>query len=105
MSEKQVEVSYNFYNVPGYKQTAIKDIVDKNIDWKLDAYLKKVYTKKDAEVRLDYKVQKNKQWRYEARFLFDCDGQIFTYSSKVWFKYVEDLVNHAFKRFKEFLSK
>jgi hypothetical protein len=30
--EKQVEVSYNFYNVPGYKQTVIKDIVDKNIE-------------------------------------------------------------------------
>ncbi len=105
MAEKPVEVSYSFYNVPWYKQTVIKDIVDKNIDGKLDAYLKKVYTKKDAEIRLNYKIQKNKQGRYEAKFLFDCDGQVFTYSSKVWFKYVEDLVNHAFKRFKEFLSK
>ncbi|HCY21344.1 TPA: hypothetical protein DIC40_05890 [Patescibacteria group bacterium] len=73
MVEKQVEVSYSFYNVPGYKQTLIKDIVDKNIDGKLDAYLKKVYTKKDAEIRLNYKIQKNKQGRYEAKFLFDCD--------------------------------
>jgi hypothetical protein len=58
MTEKQVEVSYSFYNVPGYKQTVIKDIVDKNIDGKLDAYLKKIYTKQDAEVRLNYKIQK-----------------------------------------------
>jgi hypothetical protein len=105
MAEKPVELSYSFYNVPVYKQRMIKDIVEKNIDGKLDAYLKKVYTKKDAEVRVNYKIQRNKQWRYEAKFLFDCDGQIFTYGSKVWFKYVEDLVNHAFKHFKESLSK
>ena len=105
MADNQVEVSYSFYNVPGYKQSLIKNIVDKNIEGKLDAYLKKVYTKKDAEVRLNYKIQKNKQGRYEAKFLFDCDGEVFTYSSKVGFKYVEDLVNHAFKHFKESLSK
>ena len=105
MPDKQLEVSYKFYNIPTFKQTLIKDIVDKNIDGKLDAYLKKVFAKKDAEVRLDYKIQKNKQWKYEAKFLFHCDWELFTYSSKVWFKYVEDLVNHAFKRFKESLSK
>ena len=61
MTKKPIEVSYNFYNVPVYKQTVIKEIVDKNIDGKLDAYLQKVYNKKDAKVRIDYKIQKNKQ--------------------------------------------
>lgn len=100
-----VRVSYNFYNVPEIKQFIIKNIVTKNLDGKLDVYLKKVVQKKDAEISLDYKIQQNKQSKYEAKFLFMVDWKPFAYSSKTWFKYVEDLVNHAFARFKEHLSK
>jgi hypothetical protein len=36
--------------------------------------------------------------------LFHYDGKMFPYINKIWFKYIPDLVNHAFKHFKEFLS-
>ena len=105
MTEKQPQISYNFYNIPEEKQDVIKTIVGKNVEGKLDTYLKKITSKTDAEVSIEYKIQQNKQWRYEAKFLFDCDGKRFIYTNKTAFKYVEDLVNHAFERFKEHLSK
>jgi hypothetical protein len=106
MGDQHVHVSYSFYNVPEDKQEVIKEIVQKNLDVKMDAYFKKILSNKpDAEIKIDYKVDQNKQKRYEAKFLFDFDGKIFSYASKIGFKYVEDLVNHAFKHAKEFLSK
>ncbi len=105
MTENLLRVTSNFYNVPDIKQFIIKNIVTKNFDGKLDVYLKKLSAKKDAEVRLDYKIHQNKQGKYEAKFLFFLDWDRFTYSNKTGFKFVEDLVNHAFDRFKEHLSK
>ena len=105
MTDKAIHISYNFYNVAEDKQLVIKDIVAKNLEGKMDTYLKKVTVKPDAEIRIDYKIQQNKQGRYEAKFLFGCDGKQFVYNNKTAFKYVEDLVNHAFEHFKEFLSK
>lgn len=105
MSENAIQVTSNFYNVPEIKQFIIKNIVTKNFNGKLDVYLKKVFAKQDAKIRLDYKVQQNKQSKYEAKFLFTVDGKPFAYSNKTGFKYVEDLVNHAFDRYKEHLSK
>lgn len=87
------------------KQEIIKNIVKLNIDGKLDAYLKKVYEKHDAEITITYKIHQNKQWRYDSKFLFNSDWDLFTYDNKVAFKYVEDLVNHAFTHFKEYLSR
>ena len=78
-----VRVSYNFYNVPEAKQFVIKNIVTKNLEGKLDVYLKRVHAKPDAEVRLDYKIQQNKQGKYEAKFLFKVDGKPFTYANKI----------------------
>ncbi|MEI8092415.1 MAG: hypothetical protein WCG98_09965 [bacterium] len=99
-------ISFKFQDVRPEVQDNIKVIVQKNIDGKLDSYLKKIYKNKpDAEVRIDYKMQLNKQGKYECGFIFDFDGERFIYDSKVAFKFPEDLVNHAFKHFKEFLSK
>jgi len=100
-----IQISSNFYNVAEDKQSVIKNIVSKNLEGKLDVYLKKVTTKKDAQIRVDYKIHQNKQGKFEAKFLFYSDGDLFTYSNKTGFKFVEDLVNHAFDRFKEHLSK
>jgi len=105
MTRKPI-LSYKFFNVPVEKQKIIKEIVEKNIDWKIDSYLKKIYGKKDdIEVRIDYKFLQNKQKKYECSFIFIFDGKNFTYNSKTPFKYPEDLVNHAFRHFKEFVSK
>ncbi|MFA5747630.1 MAG: hypothetical protein WC872_00785 [Candidatus Absconditabacterales bacterium] len=98
-------VSYKFSNIIENEQQEIKDIVEKNINGKLDSYLKKIYSKKEnAEVRIEYNISQNKQKKYEASFLFHYDGKMFPYINKIGFKYIPDLVNHAFKHFKEFLS-
>lgn len=102
----QLKVTPNFQGVEPAIQEQIKALVQKNIDGKLDSYLKKIYKHKTtAEVRIEYKLIRNKQKKYECSFLFDFDGHTFMYKSKVAFKFPEDLVNHAFEHFKEYLSK
>lgn len=99
-------ISYKFYNVEEEKKEKIVDLVEKLSTSKKNTYLQKIYAnKEDAEIRIDYKIQQNKKNKYEAGFNFFYDGKLFPYSNKVAFKYVEDLVNHAFKRFNEHLSK
>lgn len=102
----QPKVAHKFQDVEPRVQENIMKLVQMNIDGKLDSYLKKVYkNKEDAEVRIEYKIIQNKQKKYECSFLFDFDGKTFMYESKVAFKFPEDLVNHAFKHFKEYMSK
>ncbi|MFA7717287.1 MAG: hypothetical protein WC875_01055 [Candidatus Absconditabacterales bacterium] len=99
-------VSYKFNDVPVEVQEQIKTLVQKNIDGKLDSYLKKIYkNKSSAIVRIDYKITCDKKKKYTGDFLFDFDGKNFIYENKVAFKFPEDVINHAFKHFKEFLSK
>jgi len=105
MAKKPV-ISYQFIDVPTDKQELVKQIVQKNLDVKMDSYFKKIYTNKDTvDVRIEYKIAENKQKKYEWTFNFSYDGKTFLYNNKVAFKYIEDIVNHAFKHFKEFLSK
>jgi len=103
--ENKPIISYQFVDVPVEKQELVKGIVQKNLDVKMDSYLKKIYTKKNtAEIRIEYKITETKQKKYEWTFNFSFDGKTFLYTNKVAFKYIEDIVNHAFKHFKEFLS-
>lgn len=105
MTNKPV-ISYKFANLDEKEQSLVKEIVEKNVGVKLDSYLKKIYSRNEnAKVRIDYTIQKNKQDKYEWSFVFLFDGQTFPYRNTTAFKYVEDVVNHAFKHFKEFLSK
>jgi len=105
MSKKPI-IAYQFINVSQDKEKLVKDIVEKNLDGKMDSYFKKIYTKKEtAEIRIDYTIQEDKKGKYEGSFKFNYDGKNFLYTNKRAFKFVEDIVNHAFKRFKEFLSK
>jgi acetone carboxylase gamma subunit len=95
-----VRIHERFYNVEGYKQEKIRDLIQKNLDGKMDSYLKSTAKKKDAEIFLDYKVEKNKRSRYEAKFRLLLDGKQYFYTSKSPFKFEDDLVNHAFDHFK-----
>lgn len=105
MAKKPV-ISYQFVDMPADKQETVKDIVQKNLEWKMDSYFKKIYANKDtAEIRIEYKIIENKQKKYEWSFNFNFDGKTFLYNNKIAFKFVEDIVNHAFKHCKEFLSK
>lgn len=105
MAKKPI-IAYQFLNVDKDKQKIVKEIVAINLEGKMDSYFKKIYSKKDtAEIRLDYTIQEDKKGKYEGSFKFNYDGKNFLYTNKRAFKFIEDVVNHAFKRFKEFLSK
>lgn len=105
MAKKPV-IAYQFINVAEDKQKFVKEIITKNLKGKMDSYFKKIYSKKDtAEIRIDYTIQEDKKGKYEGSFKFNYDGKNFLYTNKKAFKFIEDIVNHAFKRFKEFLSK
>lgn len=103
--EKKPVISYQFVNVSADKQELVKDLVQRNLEGKMDTYFKKVYANKDtAEIRIEYKVTENKQGKYEWSFHLNFDGKTFDYKNKVAFKFIEDVVNHAFVHFKELLS-
>jgi DNA-binding transcriptional regulator YbjK len=101
----RIKINYRFSDITELLQEHIKQLVNKNISQKLDRYLEKILSKEDAEVIIDIDIKKNKQNRYEGSFRFDLDGQIFVYKNDVPFKNIDDLVNHAFKHLKEYLSK
>ena len=69
-----------------------------------DSYLKPFFSKEDAEMKLNIHLEKNKQDKYEGKFIFHLDGKEIIYSNDVPFKEPLDVVNHAFKRLKEGLS-
>ena len=106
MAKQQIIVSYKFNDVSSADQDLIKDIVQKNLEWKLDSYFKKIFDgKPDAQARIDYTIKFHEQTKkYDADFVFAYDGHEFVYK-KEWFKILTDLVNHAFQHFKERLSK
>jgi len=88
-------------------QAIVKDIVQKNLDGKMDSYFKKIYAHKDtAEIRIDYVIEQNKQGKWVGDFKFIYDGEVFKWSTgEGWFKIIEDIPNHAFEHFKMHLSK
>jgi len=87
-------------------QEIIKEIVQKNLDGKMDSYFKKIYSKKDtAEIRIEYIISKNKLGKRKGDFKFNYDGEIFKRSTgDSGFKIIEDIPNHAFEHFKTHLS-
>lgn len=103
---KEPIISYQFIDLPVDRQERIKEIVQKNLDVKMDSYFKKIYTNKDtAEIRIEYRVAKNKQGKYTGDFKFNYDGAIFTWTTgEGGFKIMEDVINHAFDHFKTHLS-
>lgn len=74
--------SYQFVDVPVNMQEIIKDIVQRNIEGKMDSYFKKIYSKKDtAVIRIDYIISKNKLGKRIGDFKFSYDGEIFKRST------------------------
>jgi len=105
MAKKPI-VSYQFVDVPANMQEIIKDIVQKNLEGKMDSYFKKIYAKKDtAEIRIDYIISKNKLGKWIGDFKFNYDGVMFKWTTgEGGFKIIEDIPNHAFEHFKMHLS-
>lgn len=103
---KSPVISYQFVDVPANMQEIIKDIVQKNLEGKMDSYFKKIYSKKDtAEIRIEYIITKNKLGKRKGDFKFNYDGELFKWSTgDSGFKIIEDIPNHAFEHFKAHLS-
>ncbi len=99
-----VSIVAKLYNVEVVMQDVIKKAVSKNLAGKMDSYLKKLSTKKDAVVSLDYKIERNKHHKYDGKFRLFFDGKQYMYMTKTSFKFVEDVVSHAFDHFKLMLS-
>jgi len=100
MSKKPV-VSYKFYDLVEDEISTVKKLVEKNLSVKLDSYLNKIYSANaDAQVLIEYKISRDKRWRYETSFRFSYDGQHYVYKNSMPFKNLDDLVNHAFDHFK-----
>jgi len=105
MAKKPV-ISYQFVDVPDNMQEIIKNIVQKNLEGKMDSYFKKIYAKKDtAEIRIEYVIKQNKLGKRKGDFKFNYDGELFKRSTgDSGFKIIEDIPNHAFEHFKAHLS-
>ncbi len=105
MAKKPV-VSYQFVDIPANMQEIVKNLVQKNLEGKMDSYFKKIYTKKDtAEIRIDYIISKNKLGKRVGDFKFNYDGELFKRTTgEGGFKIIEDIPNHAFEHFKTHLS-
>lgn len=69
-----------------------------------ESYLKPYLTKTDAVVKVTGTFQKNKQEKYEWKYLFKMDGEEYTRNNNVPFKEPFDVVSHAFKHLKEYLA-
>jgi len=101
----RIKINYRFVDITDALSEDIKKLVEKNLSWKVDRYLKSILdNKEDAEIIIDISIKKNKQWKYEGSFRFDIDGKLIVYRNDIPFKNINDLVNHAFDHLKQFLS-
>ena len=65
MTNKPV-ISYHFVDVPADQQALVKDIVQKNLEGKMDSYFKKIFANKEtAEIRVDYSIILSKQGKFQ----------------------------------------
>lgn len=69
-----------------------------------ETYLKPFLTKNDAVVKLTSTFIKNKQEKFEGKYIFNLDGKEYQRNNDVPFKEPLDVVNHAFKHLKEYLA-
>lgn len=93
-------VVYKLEGVTEVMETELKWLVEKNLEWKMESSLKKVYSKgEDVEVIVRVTITKVADG-YDGNFKFEYDGKSLDYDRKS-FEILSDLVNHAFDNFKQ----
>jgi len=85
------------------QREVVERIIWENLNNKLSSYLNK-FDKNDAEWKLDFNVEKNKKWLFNAKLQINIDGKSFRYEREDY-KKLDDLINNLFDHFKEELSK
>lgn len=81
----------------------IERIAEANLKNKLDGYLNKFSTKDDAECYIELNVKKNNKWMFEWKLNINLDGEMLPYSRENY-NNLDDLINHLFDKFKEYLA-
>ena len=93
-------VVYKLEGITEVMELELKEIVEKNLEGKMESTLKKVYAKgEDVSVMVKVTVSKVSEG-YDGKFKFEFDGKSFDYDRE-WFEILSDLVNHAFDNFKQ----
>lgn len=93
-------VVYKLENVTAVMEKELKQLVDKNLEGKMESSLKKIYAKwDDVSVIVRITVSKVSEG-YDGNFKIEYDGIWLDYDRKS-FEILEDLVNHAFDNFKQ----
>lgn len=85
------------------EKDSLKIYIEKNLAWKMDAYIKK-YAKEDTWVRVELTVERENDKQHSWKIVITMDWE--TYRSKREnFDNLADLVNHLFDHVKIQLSK
>lgn len=80
-------------------ETEIKRRVTFNLEEKMSSALKKIAARgEDVEIKIDIKIDKNKQDKYEGNFCISYDGIQYPINDFPPYKILADLINHAFEK-------
>jgi len=94
-----IKLQYQFEDMSDPLQDDIKSWIEEKINKLADTYLKKILKKKDAEIIIDSKIQKNKKDKYNWNFKFTLDWEVVLYQREDFNK-IQDLVDNAFDHLK-----
>lgn len=102
---ERVIVQHQFVNITEGLEKDLLNRVDNYLENWSDTYLRRFFTKQDAEIRVVVHMEKNKQEKYDATISFYLDSHTpILYHNEVPFKEPIDLINHAFLHLKEYLA-
>ncbi len=99
--ELKIEIHLN-ENIEHDKEV-IERLVKANLDNKVSAYLKKYEDKKDAEGKIELKLDKNKKNLFNWKLIANLDIDQFVFEREDY-ENLDDLINNLFKHLKEELS-
>jgi len=86
-----------------HDKQVIDRLVKTNLDSKVSAYLKQYEGKKDAEGKIELKLDKNKKDLFNGKLIANLDTDQFIFEREDY-QNLDDLVNNLFKHLKEELS-
>ncbi len=98
----ELQVKIHIWNDLEIVKETIENIVQDNIENKMDSYLK-MFDKDDVECTLELKVDKNKKWTYNASLAANLDNEHYHYEREDY-EHLDHLINNLFKHLKESLS-
>jgi len=81
-------------------KAVIDRLVELNVNWKLDGYLKKFDWQ---ETMMEIYVDQDKKWLFHSKLALITDNNSYRFK-RTKYKKLDDLVNHMFKLLKESLA-